>query len=118
LLFDLYAVHQHLQLSRLRRQIAERDQLFRLISENAADMIAFVDSKGRWLYNSSSYEKVLGYSSEDSTVTSALERIHPDDRPLVLEAAEKARLTGGDKGENTGFGTKAGPGALWSRQPV
>src|SRR6266496_4730630 len=94
LLFDLYAVYQHLQLSRLRRQLAERDHLFRLISENAADMIALVDSNGRRLYNSPSYEKVLGYSSEELKVTSSLEQIHPDDRPLVLEAAEKSRLTG------------------------
>ena len=40
LLFDFYAVYQHLQLHRIRRQLAERDQLFQLISENAADMIA------------------------------------------------------------------------------
>ena len=52
LLFDLYAIYQHLQLQRIRRQLAERDQLFQLISENAADMIALVDSDGRRLYNS------------------------------------------------------------------
>ena len=40
LLFDFYAIYQHLQLHRIRRQLAERDQLFQLISENAADMIA------------------------------------------------------------------------------
>ena len=52
LLFDLYAIYQHLQLQRMRRQLAERDQLFQLISENAADMIALVDGDGRRLYNS------------------------------------------------------------------
>ena len=65
LLFDFYAVYQHLQLHRIRRQLAERDQLFQLISENAADMIALVDSDGRRLYNSPAYLKVLGYSPED-----------------------------------------------------
>jgi PAS domain S-box-containing protein len=94
LLFDLYAIYQHLQLQRIRRQLAERDQLFQLISENAADMIALVDSDGRRLYNSPAYQKVLGYSSEELQATSSIEQIHPDDRPRVLQAAEKARLSG------------------------
>ena len=47
LLFDIYTVYQHLQLQRMRRHLAERDRLFQLISENAADMIAVVDKNGR-----------------------------------------------------------------------
>ena len=94
LLFDFYAVYQTLQLHRIRRQLAERDQLFQLISENAADMIALVDNDGRRLYNSPAYQKVLGYSAEDLKETSSIEQIHPDDRPRVLKAAEKARLSG------------------------
>ena len=72
-------------------QLAERDQLFQLISENAADMIALVDSDGRRLYNSPAYQKVPGYSPEDLKNTSSFERIHPDDRLRVVKAAEKAR---------------------------
>ena len=94
LLFDFYTVYQHLQLHRIRRQLAERDQLFQLISENAADMIALVGSDGRRLYNSPAYEKVLGYSPEDLKTTSSFDQIHPDDRPRVLKAAENARLSG------------------------
>lgn len=94
LLFDFYAVYQHLQLQRIRRQLAERDQLFELISENAADMIALVDCDGRRLYNSPAYQKVLGYSAEDLRATSSIEQVHPDDRPRVLKAAERARLSG------------------------
>jgi PAS domain S-box-containing protein len=94
LLFDFYAVYQHLQLHRIRRQLAERDQLFQLISENAADMIALVDGAGRRLYNSPAYLKVLGYSPEDLKATSAIEQIHPDDVQRVQKAAENARATG------------------------
>jgi len=94
LLFDFYTIYQHLQLHRIRRQLAERDQLFQLISENAADMIALVDGDGRRLYNSPAYEKVLGYSAQDLKATSSLEQIHPDDRPRVLKAAANAKLTG------------------------
>src|SRR6202167_409075 len=94
LLFDVYAIYQHLQLHRIRRQLAERDQLFQLISENAADMIALVACDGHRLYNSPAYEKVLGYSAEDLKTTSSFEQIHPDDRPRVVQAAEKARHSG------------------------
>lgn len=93
LVFDIYTLFQHLQLQRIRRQLAERDQLFQLITENAADMIAVVDANGRRLYNSPSYQKVLGYS-EDELKSPSLEQIHADDRQRVIQAAEKARITG------------------------
>ncbi|HVH71071.1 MAG TPA: PAS domain S-box protein, partial [Candidatus Dormibacteraeota bacterium] len=61
-LFDLYIIYQHLQIYRIRRQLLEREELFHLISENAADMIAVVDMEGKRLFNSLSYQKILGYS--------------------------------------------------------
>jgi len=93
LLFDIYTVYQHRQLQRTRRQLAERDRLFQLISENAADMIAVVDNNGERLYNSPAYHKVLGYSQDD-LAGPPMEQIHPDDRARVQGAAEKARITG------------------------
>jgi two-component system, cell cycle sensor histidine kinase and response regulator CckA len=87
LLFDLYSIYQQLQIQKMRNQLFEREELFRLISENAADMIAVVDANGKRLYNSPSYEKVLGYSPEELKRTSALEQIHPDDREKVSSAA-------------------------------
>ncbi len=94
LLFDVYTLYQHLQLQRMRRRMAERDQLFQLITENAADMIAVVDGAGQRIYNSPAYQHVLGYSAEELKTTSSIEQIHPDDRQRVLEAAHKARSTG------------------------
>jgi PAS domain-containing protein len=55
LLFDIYTVFQHFQLQRLRKQFAEKSELFELITENADDMIAVVDRSGKRLYNSPSY---------------------------------------------------------------
>jgi diguanylate cyclase (GGDEF)-like protein/PAS domain S-box-containing protein len=94
LLFDIYTLYQHLQLQRMRRRLAERDELFQLITENAADMIAVVDGAGRRIYNSPAYQHVLGYSTEELKTTSSIDQIHPDDRQRVLEAAHKARATG------------------------
>src|SRR5271169_2684348 len=78
LLFDIYTVYQHLQLQRMRRRLAEREQLFQIITENAADMIAVVDSNGNRLYNSPAYKNILGYSQEE-LAGSSWEQIHPDD---------------------------------------
>jgi two-component system, cell cycle sensor histidine kinase and response regulator CckA len=93
-LFDLYTIYQHLQIHRIRRQLIEREELFHLISENAADMIAVVDLEGRRIFNSLSYEKILGYSPEELQESSGFEQIHPDDRERVKNAAGEARQTG------------------------
>jgi two-component system cell cycle sensor histidine kinase/response regulator CckA len=93
-LFDLYTIYQYLLIHRIRRQLLEREELFHLISDNAADMIAVVDMDGKRIYNSLSYQKVLGYSSAELQASSAFEQIHPDDRERVKKAAEEARRTG------------------------
>jgi two-component system cell cycle sensor histidine kinase/response regulator CckA len=93
-LFDLYTIYQHLLIYRIRRQLVEREELFHLISENAADMIAVVDMKGKRLFNSVSYQRVLGYSPEELQASSAFEQIHPDDRESVKKAAEDAQRSG------------------------
>jgi two-component system cell cycle sensor histidine kinase/response regulator CckA len=93
-LFDLYTIYQHLLIHRIRRELVEREELFHLISENAADMIAIVDMEGRRLYNSLSYHRVLGYSNEELQASSAFEQIHPDDRERVKKAAQDARRSG------------------------
>jgi diguanylate cyclase (GGDEF)-like protein/PAS domain S-box-containing protein len=94
LLFDLYTMYQHMQLQRVRRQLAEHDELFQLITENAADLIAVVDAAGNRLYNSPAYQKVLGYSEEELRTSSSVDQIHPSDRERVLQAAAKARASG------------------------
>jgi PAS domain S-box-containing protein len=94
LLFDIYTLYQQRELQRIRRQLGERERLFQLITENAADMIAVIDCDGQRLYNSPAYQTVLGYGPEELAATSSMDQIHPEDRARVLEAVEKARNTG------------------------
>jgi len=94
LVFDIHVVYQQLQIHRIRRLLVEREELFRLITENAADMIAVVDDNGHRLYNSPSYQRILGYSFEELQATPSLEQIHPEDQAVVQEAAAEARQTG------------------------
>src|SRR5229473_7787382 len=76
LIFDVYTIYQQLQIHRIRHQLVEREELFRLISDNAADMIAVVDMEGRRIYNSQSYKRVLGYDESELRSSSAFEQIH------------------------------------------
>ena len=79
---------------RIHRESERREELFQIVTENAADMIALVDVKGNRLYNSPAYRRILGYSPAELGETSAFDQIHPDDRFKVLEAAREARSTG------------------------
>ena len=85
---------QQFRIFQIHRQSRKREELFRIITENAADMIALVDMKGNRLYNSPAYKRTLGYSAAELGETSAFEQIHPEDRFKVLEAAREARETG------------------------
>jgi PAS domain S-box-containing protein len=86
--------YQRVRFNQIQRQSKNREELFQIVTENAADMIALVDVKGRRLYNSPAYKKILGYSPAELGETSAFEQIHPDDRFKVLEAAREARRSG------------------------
>jgi diguanylate cyclase (GGDEF)-like protein/PAS domain S-box-containing protein len=90
----ILVVYQQVRMYLARRVSEQREELFQIITENAADMIALVDVKGRRLYNSPAYKRILGYSAAELGETSSFEQIHPDDRFKVLEAAREARSTG------------------------
>lgn len=92
-----YVGYQQLRLHHLGRKLGKRKELYRLITEHAADMIAVVDVNGRRLFNSTAYQKVLGYSPEELSSSPALAQIHPDDQRKVMEAADEARRTGEGK---------------------
>src|SRR6266568_4081716 len=69
---------------RRRRQQAEealreREEFFRLISENVTDLIAVIDHGGRWVYNSPSYKNILG-DPEKLRSKDSFKEIHPEDR--------------------------------------
>jgi PAS domain S-box-containing protein len=94
LTFATYCIYQQIRVQMMHRRILEREQLFRLISDNVADMIAVVDMDGQRIYNSVSYERNLGYSLNELKASSGFDQIHPDDRERVRQAAADAARTG------------------------
>jgi two-component system, cell cycle sensor histidine kinase and response regulator CckA len=90
LLFDIYTIYQQFQIYRIRHQLVEREELFRLISENAMDMIAVVDPDGRRLYNSPAYARILGFTDEELAGSSFYDHVHPDDVSTAQQAINRA----------------------------
>jgi PAS domain S-box-containing protein len=85
-LFDLYTIYQQIEIHHVRRQLSEHEEMFRLISENADDLITVVNREGKRLYSSPGYQRVFGYSSEDLQGKSVVDQIHPHDREAILAA--------------------------------
>ena len=83
---------EELRILKIHRDSRKNEEIFKIVTENAADMIALVDVKGHRLYNSPAYKRILGYSPAELGETSAFEQIHPDDRFRVLDAAERRPL--------------------------
>jgi diguanylate cyclase (GGDEF)-like protein/PAS domain S-box-containing protein len=90
----LLVLYQQFHIYWIHRESRKKEEIFQIVTENAADMIALVDTKGRRFYNSPSYKRILGYSPAELSETSSFEQIHPDDRFRVLDAAREARESG------------------------
>jgi PAS domain-containing protein len=88
-LIVLVLLCQEFRIHRIHQNSKKHEELFQIVTENAADMIALADMRGRRLYNSPAYKRVLGDSAAELGETSSFEQIHPDHRFKVLEAARK-----------------------------
>jgi two-component system cell cycle sensor histidine kinase/response regulator CckA len=92
-LFNLYTIYQQLQIHRIRRQLSNQEQMFRLISENAEDLITVVDRAGKRLYDSPGYNR-LGYTREDLKGGPVPDQVHPEDREALIAARAETFATG------------------------
>ncbi len=77
----------------IEKMLVEREEFFRLISENMTDMIAVIDRDGNRLYNSTSYTSVIG-DPEILHGTNSFDEIHPDDRERVQAIFRQTVETG------------------------
>ncbi|HEV8538532.1 MAG TPA: PAS domain S-box protein, partial [Bacteroidota bacterium] len=75
-------------------QLSLNEELFRLISENAEDLIAVTDVSGKRVYASASYKSVLGRDVDALLGTDAFAEIHPEDRDRIKSLFEETVKTG------------------------
>lgn len=73
--------------------LEDQETFFRLIAENMGDMVAVLDTEGRRLYNSPSYEVLFG-DPEALKGSDSFAEIHPDDRERVREVFQQTVRTG------------------------
>jgi len=85
-LFDLYTIYQQLQIHRIHRRLSQNEEMFRLITENADDLITVIARDGRRLYDSPSYLKTFGYTNEDLQGVPIADQIHPGDHAAIFAA--------------------------------
>lgn len=73
--------------------LQEREEFFRLISENVQDLIAVIDRDGRRVYNSPSYKSILG-EPDQLAGSDSFHEVHPDDREAVRQVFQETLRTG------------------------
>jgi len=91
-----HAVARHAAETGLRAN----EDLMRLVAENTTDLIAILDRDGRRLFNSPSYARTFGDSTELAGTDSFAE-IHPEDRESVRQVFQETLRTG--QGKRTEF---------------
>jgi PAS domain S-box-containing protein len=62
-----------------RAALLEDETRFRLITENARELICIVDLKGQYIYASPSFNKILGYDIKELLTMKFTDLIHPSD---------------------------------------
>ncbi len=68
---------------RMQKALLESESQFRLLAENASDMISRLSVNGDILYVSPACETMLGYKPEELIGKPSFEIVHPEDVPLV-----------------------------------
>ena len=63
--------------------LAESERRFRLLAENARDLITSIDPQGMRTYVSPSCRSLLGYEPSELIGMAALDIVHPDDRDHI-----------------------------------
>jgi PAS domain S-box-containing protein len=74
--------------ARMQEALSRSESQFRLLAENASDMISRHDVHGVFLYASPASCTIIGFEPEELIGQRALEFIHPEDAPKIMAVAK------------------------------
>ncbi len=73
-------------------KLVESEKLFRIIAENAKDVIVLINDKHEYIYVSPSSNEVYGFDSSYYIGKSSLWHVHPEDKPRLKQNFTQAML--------------------------
>jgi len=102
-IIGFYLVRQMLERQRVAAVLLAKEADFRLLAEQSSDMVMRIGLDERILYVSPACARVLGWTPEQLTGSSALAGVHPEDLPRVQQgvAALKSAALKSGKAEET-----------------
>ncbi len=71
-------------------ELRKREDRFRLLIENASDIVTVINAEGIIRFQSPSVTRILGYQPEEMVNRSAFDFLHPDDLSRVTSALKSA----------------------------
>jgi len=82
-----------LQRIRVEERLHAREKRFRILIENASDVITTISREATILYQSPSSERLLGYKPDEMLGHNGLEYVHPEDHSKVVAAIKEVVAT-------------------------
>ena len=86
-------IRHAIERKRAAEALRQSEEFFRLISENVSDLVAVIDRDGRRLYNSPSYQSLLGDPTR-LLGTDSFQEIHAEDRKEVRRVFQETLSSG------------------------
>jgi len=98
---EIVAIYNDLtEKAEIEKKLKESEEKYRLITENASDLIVVLNSKYEHEYiNENTYQRILGYNNKDMLGKTRHDIIHPDDIKRALKIIREDFKRGRGRGE-------------------